>query len=92
MGSWHPAHQTIQWRRSNRAKKGRGQGRKDVRMICLSPCAGIRVGGMTELSGDEGDGRVLTIGPPWVAGFHQRTTTLALPRSRDAARRPLNGM
>ena len=47
--------------------------------------------GLSELGGDEGYGRVLTIDPPGAAGFHQQPTTLSLGRSRDAARRPLNG-
>ena len=52
--------------------------------------ASARVG-VTELGGDEVDGRVLTIDSPWAAGFHEQPSTVSLPRSRDAARRPLNG-
>lgn len=52
--------------------------------------ASARVG-LTELCRDEADGRVLTIGPPWAAGVHRQTSAYSLARSRDAARRPLNG-
>ena len=47
--------------------------------------------GVTELAGDEGDGRVLTIDPPGAVGVHRQPSTVSLPRSRDTARRPLNG-